>query len=84
MVDVTMTMEEYLNLLNGLNSETSSFSESTTEEVVTKPKRKASAYSKRYKSNFKKVSKRFKLKNGKWAKGGFKKAVKMAHKLSKK
>ena len=84
MPTVTMTMEEYLNLLNGLSSETSSFSESVTEPPSVKPKRKTSAYQKRYKANFKKVSKKFKLKNGKWAKGGFKKAVKMAHKLSKK
>ena len=84
MPTVTMTMEEYLNLLNGLNSEISSPSENMVEPISPKPKRKASAYQKRYKANFKKVSNKFKLKNGKWAKGGFKKAVKMAHKLSKK
>jgi len=50
-----------------------------------KPKKKRStAYQKRYKANFKKVSPQFKLKSGKWKKNGFKNAVKKAHKLSKK
>lgn len=47
-------------------------------------KRRASAYSKRYKANFKKISNRFKLKSGKWKKNGFKNAVKEAHRMSKK
>lgn len=84
MPTVTMTMEEYLNLLNGLTSESMPSSDMPAQMVEEKPKRKPSAYSRRYKANFKKVSKRFKLKNGKWAKGGFKKAVKLAHKMSKK
>ena len=82
MAEVRMTMEEYLNLLNGLSSEMPT--SVASEPVQTKPKRRATAYQRRYKANFKKVAKRFKLKNGKWKKNGFKMAVKMAHKMSKK
>jgi hypothetical protein len=49
-----------------------------------KPKRRTTAYQRRYKANFKKIAPRFKLKSGKWKKNGFKMAVKMAHKMSKK
>ena len=50
--------------------------------VVTKTKRKVSAYNRRYKAAFKKVSPRYKLKSGKWKAGGFRRAVKEAHKLA--
>ena len=82
MATVTMTMEEYLQLLNGLSSEPAQMSEMV--EPSPKPKRRSTAYQRRYKANFKKIAKRFKLKNGKWKKNGFKMAVKMAHKMSKK
>ena len=45
-------------------------------------KRKASAYSKKYKAAFKRVAPRYKLKNSKWKAGGFKRAVKEAHRLA--
>jgi hypothetical protein len=75
-------MEEYLQLINGLSSETAQMS--NLAEASPKPKRRSTAYQRRYKANFKKVSKRFKLKSGKWKKNGFKSAVKLAHKMSKK
>ena len=81
MTEVRMTMEEYLQLINGLSSEMPGEVQVQSEP---KPKRRMSAYQKRYKANFKKISKRFKLKNGKWKKNGFKQAVKLAHKMSKK
>lgn len=81
MAEVTMTMEEYLQLINGLSSEMPSMEFAAAE----KPKRKRStAYQRKYKSNFKKIAPRFKLKSGKWKKNGFKSAVKLAHKMSKK
>jgi len=49
-----------------------------------KAKRKASAYSIKYGKAFKKVAGKYKLKSGKWAKDGFKRAQKAAHKLAKK
>ena len=49
-----------------------------------KVKRKASAYSIKYGKAFKKVAKKYKLKSGAWAKNGFKRAQKEAHKVAKK
>ncbi len=88
MATVTMTMEEYLQLLNGLSSDLvgepgSPGIMSTSAEEMPKKKR-STAYQRRYKSNFKKIANRYKLKSGKWKKGGFKAAVKLAHKMSKK
>ena len=82
MATVTMTMEEYLQLLNGLSSDMS-MDAPIVEQTMPKKKR-SSAYQRRYKANFKKIAPRFKLKSGKWKKNGFKNAVKMAHKMSKK
>ena len=85
MAEVRMSMEEYLQLINGLTSDMGSSSNLAAAEIAEpKPKRRATAYQRRYKANFKKIAKRFKLKNGRWKKGGFKAAVKMAHKMSKK
>lgn len=47
-------------------------------------KRKVSAYNRKYKAAFKRVSKKYKKKNGEWKKGGFKSAVRAAHKEAKK
>lgn len=58
--------------------------ESTVPVVATKAKRKVSAYNRRYKKAFKKIAPRYKLKSGKWKAGGFKRAVKAAHKEAKK
>jgi hypothetical protein len=41
-----------------------------------------SAYNRRYKKAFKKVAPRYKLKSGKWKAGGFRRAVKEAHKIA--
>ena len=49
-----------------------------------KPKRKPSAYSKRYGEMFRRVAPKYKLKSGAWAKNGFKRAQKAAHRLAKK
>lgn len=62
------------------------FVEGTTTGAVAAAKaprsRKASAYSKAYKAAFKRVAPKYKLKSGKWKAGGFKRAVKEAHKLA--
>ena len=52
--------------------------------VVKKAKRKVSAYSKKYKKEFRRIAGQYKNKSGKWKKGGFRKAVKAAHKAVKK
>jgi hypothetical protein len=93
MVDVTMSMDEYLSLLNGLTmnagqSDGSSLGfispESGKFETTKKTKKRSSAYSRRYKANFRKIAPRYKLKSGKWKKNGFRSAVRLAHKMSKK
>jgi len=81
MAEVTMTMEEYLQLINGLSSE---MPMNPPPAAETPKKKRSTAYQRKYKANFKKVSKRFKLKSGKWKKNGFRSAVKLAHKMSKK
>ena len=77
-----MTMDEYLTLLGGIpmNTEPSE----TVPGTVSKPKKKMSAYTRRYKANFKKIEDNYKLKNGNWKKNGFKRAVTEAHRMSKK
>ncbi len=82
MVDVRMTMDEYLTLLGGIPMD--SAPSDSFEETPAPKKKRSSAYSRRYKANFKKIAPRFKLKSGKWKKNGFKSAVKLAHKMSKK
>ena len=82
MVDVRMTMDEYLTLLGGIPMD--SAPELPADNQEQPKKKRSSAYSRRYKANFKKVASRFKLKSGKWKKNGFKSAVKLAHKMSKK
>jgi len=82
MVDVRMTMDEYLTLLGGIPMD--SAPSEILEDAPAPKKKRSSAYSRRYKANFKKIASRFKLKSGKWKKNGFKSAVKLAHKMSKK
>ena len=53
------------------------------EPAEKKVKRKASAYSIKYGKAFKRVAGKYKLKSGRWAKDGFKRAQKAAHKLAK-
>ena len=81
MVDVRMTMDEYLTLLGGIPMDSAP---AVAENEVILKKKRSSAYSRRYKANFRKVAPRFKMKSGKWKKNGFKSAVKLAHKMSKK
>jgi 2-phosphoglycerate kinase len=56
--------------------------EAAAPVVVTKAKRKVSAYNRKYKAAFKKIASKYKLKNGKWKANGFKRAVKEAHKIA--
>ena len=80
-----LTVEEYMALRRLIDSERESEGASLAQQEDTpKPKRRKSAYSKKYKSAFKKIAPKYKLKSGKWKKGGFKSAVKAAHKAVKK
>ena len=54
-------------------------------QTVTKPiKKKVSAYARRYKAAFRRIAPTYKLKSGRWRTGGFRKAVKLAHKEARK
>jgi len=77
-----MTMDEYLTLLGGIPMD--SAPEVGEDNQVMPKKKRSSAYSRRYKANFRKIAPDFKLKSGRWKKNGFKSAVKLAHKMSKK
>lgn len=50
---------------------------------TSKPKKKLTSYQRKYKKEFAKIAPKHKLKNGKWKKGGFKAAVKAAHRSCK-
>ena len=84
MAEITMTLDEYEQLramaLNGscMNCNGSE----KMSSVSTKPKRKKSAYNRRYAAAFKKVQKKFKKKNGGWMKDGFKRAQREAHRIA--
>lgn len=53
------------------------------ESVTPRPKKKTTAYQRKYKKAFASVKGKYKLKNGKWKKDGFKNAVKAAHRMCK-
>ena len=57
--------------------------ESHLELSETKPKKKKTARQRAYSKNFKKIAPRYKNKNGKWKKDGFKRCVKEAHRMCK-
>jgi hypothetical protein len=56
--------------------------EAAAPVVATRARKKVSAYNRKYKAAFKKVAPRYKLKSGKWKTGGFKRAVKEAHRVA--
>ena len=82
MVDVTMSMEEYLAMLGGVSMDTTP--SPILEDAPMPKKKKLTAYQRRYNKNFRKIAPRYKLKSGKWKKNGFRSAVRLAHKMSKK
>jgi len=86
-----LTVDEYMALRRLIDSERESegssltfISPETGKFEPTPKKRRSSVYSRKYKAAFKKVASTYKNKNGTWKKGGFKKAVKAAHKAVKK
>ena len=64
-----------MQMMNGMNNQ--------EQPSPSRTKRKTTAYQRKYKAAFKKIQKRYKLKSGKWKKGGFRSAVREAHKLAK-
>ena len=58
------------------------FAASEGRQIARKAKKRASPYARKYKTAFKNISKKYKLKNGKWKKNGFRLAVKHAHRIA--
>ena len=57
--------------------------EAMAVEDTPKPRKKTTAYQRKYKKAFATVKPKHMAKNGKWKKGGFKAAVKAAHRMCK-
>ena len=57
--------------------------ETMAVEDTPKPRKKVTAYQRKYKKAFATVKPKHMAKNGKWKKGGFKAAVKAAHRMCK-
>jgi len=82
MVQVTMSMDEYLALIGSLSMDVEA---SPILEDAPKPKKKKSTkYRRAYKKNFEKISKEYKKKDGSWKKNGFKMTVKKSHESTRK
>ena len=80
-----LTVDEYMALRRLISSERESEGSTISQEATPAPKkRRSSAYSRKYKAAFKRISSTYKKANGQWKKGGFGKAVRAAHKAVKK
>ena len=83
-----LTPDEYMSIMRLISSERESEGASLADRKdmpESKPKQKRkTAYQRRYQKNFRAIQADYKLKNGNWKKNGFKRAVKEAHRLSKK
>jgi len=78
-----LTVDEYMALRRLIDSERESEGAKLSQTTETpKPRRRSSAYSRKYKSAFRKVAPKFKLKNGNWKVNGFRAAVRAAHKMA--
>ena len=83
-----LTPDEYMSLMRLLTSERESEGASLADRRDSKdqdkPKRRKSAYSRKYKKAFDKIAPDNKKKNGEWKKGGFVRTVRQAHAAAKK
>ena len=83
MAEITMTLDEYEQLrAMALNGSCVNCNDASAKPAAARPKRKKSAYNRRYAAAFKKVQKKFKKKNGGWMKDGFKRAQREAHRIA--
>ena len=82
--NMMLTLDEYMALRRLIGSERESEGSQIALAQNSKPRRKSSAYQRRYKAAFKKIAPQYKLKSGRWKKNGFRSAVRRAHKMAKK
>ena len=82
---VTLTLEEYTALLEAAGAMGATQPVSSVVAPVAKPKRKVSAYNRRYSAAYKRIRRKNTLKSGKLRKGyNHKRIVKLAHAEAKK
>jgi len=77
-----LTVDEYMALRRLIDSERESEGATLSQDTPAPKKRRSSAYSRKYKTAFRKVAPKFKLKNGNWKVNGFRAAVRAAHKMA--
>ncbi|AXH78607.1 MAG: hypothetical protein [Circular genetic element sp.] len=88
MAEVTLSLEEYEALRSMAHDNSCINCSGSTEEVINqvpmvKPKRKPTAYNRKYSKAFKSIQSKYKLKNGSWAKNGFRNCCRAANKMCK-
>ncbi len=82
MAEVRLTLEEYEAMRRLITSQRES--EGAVEQARVAPKKKRrSKYRRTYDKNFQTAKKKFMTNAGKWRKDGFRKAVKLAHKMTR-
>ena len=87
MPTVTMSMEEYLALVQGvemMNDSSTPDSGNIQGRSPEKKRAKSSKYGRTYKREFRRIAPKYKTKKGKWKQDGFKLAVKAAHRATRK
>ena len=84
MVCETCKLLQELLISAGVSTDIAEPASKLLAPIEKKVKRKASAYSIKYGKAFKRIAGKYKLKSGAWAKNGFKRAQKEAHKVAKK
>lgn len=77
------SIDDVIRLLEAAKSDPET-PKSARKSTKSKPKRKASAYSKRYGRAFKQLAPKYKKKNGQWKKDGFKRCAAAARRRAKK
>jgi hypothetical protein len=81
---VTLTTEEYEELIRTGSLRKSGRKPRASSPGPRRTARKASAYSKRYGAAFKRIAPKNKKKNGGWKQGGFTRTQKAAHRAARK
>ena len=84
MLKIIRDLQEEDNQNRGQSQGLEDLINSQIREPARKTKRKVSSYHKKYSMEFKRLSPKFKKKNGSWKKDGFKRAAAAARKAAKK
>lgn len=77
------SIDDVIRLLEAARDHETKPVKTAVKKTAVKPKRKPSAYSKKYAKAFKSIAPKHKKKSGGWKTGGYKRAVKQAHAKAK-